>query len=112
MTCRLAATSEGVLKLNFERLKTLSGNGMDSSRLALLIPHQANLRISQATAERLNLPMERVVVNLERFGNTSAASIPIALDEALTEGRIKDGDYILLEAFGGGLTWAAALIKW
>ncbi len=93
-------------------LKTLSGNGMDSSRLALLIPHQANLRIIQATAERLNLPMERVVVNLERFGNTSAASIPIALDEALTEGRIKDGDYILLEAFGGGLTWAAALIKW
>jgi 3-oxoacyl-[acyl-carrier-protein] synthase-3 len=93
-------------------LKTLADNGIDSSHLALLVPHQANLRIIQATAERLNLPMERVVVNLERFGNTSAASIPIALDEALMEGRIKDGDYILLEAFGGGLTWASALVKW
>jgi 3-oxoacyl-[acyl-carrier-protein] synthase-3 len=93
-------------------LKTLADNNMDPSQLSLLVPHQANLRIIQATAERLNLPMEKVFVNLERYGNTSAASIPIALDEALTSGRIKDGDYILLEAFGGGLTWASALIKW
>jgi 3-oxoacyl-[acyl-carrier-protein] synthase-3 len=93
-------------------LKTLADNGMDSSQLALLVPHQANLRIIQATADRLGLPMEKVFVNLERYGNTSAASIPIALDEALRSGRIKDGDYILLEAFGGGLTWASALIKW
>ncbi len=93
-------------------LKTLADNNMDPSQLSLLVPHQANLRIIQATADRLNLPMEKVFVNLERYGNTSAASIPIALDEALTSGRIKDGDYILLEAFGGGLTWASALIKW
>jgi 3-oxoacyl-[acyl-carrier-protein] synthase III len=93
-------------------LKTLLHNRMDASQLSLLIPHQANLRIIQATAERLNLPMEKVLVNLERYGNTSSASIPIALDEAMTSGRIKDGDYILLEAFGGGLTWASALIKW
>jgi 3-oxoacyl-[acyl-carrier-protein] synthase III len=93
-------------------LKTLADNGMDPSQLSLLIPHQANLRIIQATADRLGLPMEKVFVNLERYGNTSAASIPIALDEALTSGRIRDGDYILLEAFGGGLTWASALIKW
>lgn len=93
-------------------IKTLEENGIDSSRLSLLIPHQANLRIIQATAERLKIPMDRVVVNLDRYGNTSAASIPIALDEAVGSGRIKDGDYILLEAFGGGLTWASALIKW
>ncbi len=93
-------------------LKTLADNGMDPSQLSLLIPHQANLRIIQATADRLGLPMEKVFVNLERYGNTSAASIPIALDEALTSGRVRDGDYILLEAFGGGLTWASALIKW
>jgi 3-oxoacyl-[acyl-carrier-protein] synthase-3 len=93
-------------------LKTLEENGIDSSRLSLLIPHQANLRIIQATAERLKIPLDRVIVNLDRYGNTSAASIPIALDEAVMSGRIKDGDYILLEAFGGGLTWASALIKW
>jgi 3-oxoacyl-[acyl-carrier-protein] synthase-3 len=93
-------------------VRTLEENGIDSSRLSLLVPHQANLHIIQATAERLKIPMERVVVNLDKYGNTSAASIPIALDEAVRAGRIKDGDYILLEAFGGGLTWASALIKW
>jgi 3-oxoacyl-[acyl-carrier-protein] synthase-3 len=93
-------------------VKTLSDNGIDPSQLSLLVPHQANLRIIQATADRLNLPMEKVFLNLERYGNTSAASIPIALDEALTTGRIRRGDYILLEAFGGGLTWASALVKW
>jgi 3-oxoacyl-[acyl-carrier-protein] synthase III len=93
-------------------IKTLEENNLDSSQLSLLIPHQANLRIIQATAERLKLPMEKVIINLDRYGNTSAASIPIALDEAVMEGRIKNGDYILLEAFGGGLTWASALVKW
>ena len=92
--------------------KTLQENGLDASSLSLLVPHQANLRIIQATADRLKLPMDKVVVNLDKYGNTSAASIPIALDEALASGRIKDGDHILLEAFGGGLTWASALIKW
>lgn len=93
-------------------IDTLKENNISPSQLSLLIPHQANLRIIQATAKRLNLPMEKVVVNLDRYGNTSAASIPIALDEAVRAGRVKEGDYILLEAFGGGLTWAAALIKW
>jgi 3-oxoacyl-[acyl-carrier-protein] synthase-3 len=93
-------------------VKILEENKLKSSQLSLLIPHQANLRIIQATADRLGLPMDKVLVNIDRYGNTSAASIPIALDEAVTTGRIQDGDYILLEAFGGGLTWASALIKW
>jgi 3-oxoacyl-[acyl-carrier-protein] synthase-3 len=93
-------------------IKTLDENKLDSSMLSLLIPHQANLRIIQATADRIGIPMDKVVVNLDRYGNTSAASIPIALDEAVRTGRIKDGDYILLEAFGGGFTWASALIRW
>jgi len=93
-------------------IKTLAENKLESSKLSLLIPHQANLRIIQATADRLGLPMDKVIVNLNRYGNTSAASIPIALDEAVRTGRVKDGDYILLEAFGGGFTWASALIKW
>jgi 3-oxoacyl-[acyl-carrier-protein] synthase-3 len=78
----------------------------------MLIPHQANLRIINATAKRLKLPMSKVAVNLDRYGNTSSASIPIALDEVVRAGRIKQGDYILQEAFGSGLTWASALIKW
>lgn len=93
-------------------IKTLEENNLDSSQLSLLIPHQANLRIIQATADRLKLPMDKVIVNLDKYGNTSAASIPIALDEVVQSGRIKNGDYILLEAFGGGITWSSALIKW
>ena len=101
-------------------VKTLEGlvhdmleeNGLNASSLALLIPHQANMRIIKATAERIGLPMDKVVVNINKYGNTSAASIPIALDEAVRYGRIKKGDYVLLEAFGGGLTWASALLKW
>ena len=91
---------------------TLKANKIKPSDLSLLIPHQANLRIIQATAQRLNLSMDKVVVNLDKYGNTSSASIPVALDEAVRIGRVRDGDYILLEAFGGGLTWASALIKW
>lgn len=93
-------------------LETLEDNKLKSSQLSLIIPHQANLRIIQATAKRIGIPMEKVVVNLDRYGNTSAASIPIALDEAVRAGKVRDGDYILLEAFGGGLTWASALMKW
>ena len=91
---------------------TLKENKLDPSELTMLIPHQANLRIISATAKRLKLPMSKVAVNLDKYGNTSSASIPIALDEVVREGRIKNGDYILLEAFGSGLTWASALIKW
>lgn len=93
-------------------VKILEENKLVLSQLSLLIPHQANLRIIQATADRLGLPIDKVLINIDKYGNTSAASIPIALDEAVTTGRVKDGDYILLEAFGGGLTWASALIKW
>ncbi|MBI4654109.1 MAG: ketoacyl-ACP synthase III [Nitrospirae bacterium] len=93
-------------------VNTLKANKIKPSQIALLIPHQANLRIIQAVAKRLHLPMSKVVVNIDKYGNTSSASIPLALDEAVRAGRINDGDYILLEAFGGGLTWGAALIKW
>jgi 3-oxoacyl-[acyl-carrier-protein] synthase-3 len=93
-------------------IETLEANKIKPSDLSLLIPHQANLRIIQAIAQRLNLPMERIFVNIDKYGNTSSASIPIALNEALRSGRIRDGDYILLEAFGGGFTFGSALIKW
>lgn len=93
-------------------VESLKKNNLKPSQLAALIPHQANLRIIQATADRLGLSMDKVVVNIDRYGNTSAASIPIALDEAVRMGRIRKNDYVLLEAFGGGLTWASALIKW
>ncbi|MDD5454198.1 MAG: ketoacyl-ACP synthase III [Candidatus Ratteibacteria bacterium] len=78
----------------------------------LFIPHQANLRIINATATRIGIPSEKVFVNVNKYGNTSAATIPVALDEALQAGRIKKGDLILLDAFGGGLTWGAILLRW
>jgi 3-oxoacyl-[acyl-carrier-protein] synthase III len=80
--------------------------------LACIIPHQANLRIIEAIADRMNVPLERFMVNLDRFGNTSAAAVAIALDEAHRTGRMKVGDYVLLVVFGGGLTWAASVIQW
>ncbi len=93
-------------------VRTLEENDLDPSNLSLLIPHQANIRIIKATAKRLGMPDEKVFVNIDRYGNTSAASIPIALDEAVQSDRVKDGDFLLLEAFGGGLTWASSLIRW
>ncbi len=78
----------------------------------LFIPHQANIRIINASATRIGVPMEKVYINADRYGNTSAASIPIALDEALREGKIKKGNLIFLDAFGGGLTWGACLLRW
>ncbi|MBO5254714.1 MAG: ketoacyl-ACP synthase III [Opitutales bacterium] len=80
--------------------------------ISLLIPHQANIRIIETVAKRIKIPREKVYVNIEEYGNTSSASIPIALNEALKAGRIKSGDYVLLVAFGAGLTWGATLIKW
>ncbi len=91
---------------------TLKFNNLQPSQLDLLIPHQANNRIIQAVASRLGISMDKVMVNINKYGNTSAASIPIALDEAVRTGRISKGSHILLEAFGGGLTWASALIRW
>lgn len=93
-------------------LAALKANGAEVSDIDLFVPHQANARIIYAVAQRLGLPKERIVVNIGRFGNTSAASIPIALDEAVRAGRLKPGDLLLLVAFGGGLTWGSALIRW
>ena len=86
--------------------------GRKADDLTLLVPHQANLRIVEATAQRLGVPMEKVFVNLEKYGNTSAASIPLALDEARRTGRIKSGDLVALVTFGGGFTWASAVVEW
>jgi 3-oxoacyl-[acyl-carrier-protein] synthase-3 len=86
--------------------------GLKPEDIALVIPHQANLRIIEAILSRLNLPMERAFLNLEKYGNTSAAAIAIALDEANRTGAIKKGDNILLVAFGAGLTWASSVVRW
>jgi 3-oxoacyl-[acyl-carrier-protein] synthase III len=92
--------------------ETLSANNMQKSDIDWLVPHQANIRILQATAKKLDMPMDKVVVTVDKHGNTSAASIPLALDVAVRDGRIKRGDVILMEAFGGGFTWGSALIKY
>jgi 3-oxoacyl-[acyl-carrier-protein] synthase-3 len=91
--------------------ETLTANNIERSELDWLVPHQANLRIISATAKKLGMTMEKVVVTLDRHGNTSAASVPSALDEAVRDGRIQRGQLILLEAFGGGFTWGSALVR-
>ncbi len=93
-------------------LTALKYNSLDISDVDLLVPHQANLRIINAVGQRLGLAEEKVCVNIQRYGNTSAASIPLALDEAVQAGRVKAGDLLLLCAFGGGLTWGSAVIRW
>ena len=92
--------------------KALQANNIDKSDLDWLIPHQANLRIIQATAKRLGLPMEKVIVTVQDHGNTSAASVPMALDVGVRDGRIKRGQLLLLEAFGGGFTWGSVLLRY
>ncbi len=92
--------------------ETLKANNLTSDDIDWLVPHQANQRIIDSTARKLGLPIERVVSTISRHGNTSAASIPLALAEAVGDGRIKKGDLILTEAMGGGLTWGSALIRW
>lgn len=92
--------------------EALDYNRLKAKDISLLIPHQANLRIIKATAERLGLSEEKVYINLDRYGNTSAGSIPLALDEAVKKGLIKKNDIILFVAFGGGLTWASAVVRW
>ncbi|WP_275983473.1 beta-ketoacyl-ACP synthase III [Paenibacillus hamazuiensis] len=86
--------------------------GMDKEDIDLLVPHQANIRIIQSALERLNLPEEKCMINLHRYGNVSAASIPIALAEAAEEGRLREGDCVVLVGFGGGLTWGASVLIW
>jgi 3-oxoacyl-[acyl-carrier-protein] synthase-3 len=90
----------------------LAAHGLDKSAIDWLIPHQANVRIIEATARKLGLPMDKVIVTVDRHANTSAASIPLALDEAVRDGRIRAGQHVLLEAVGGGFTWGAVLVKW
>lgn len=93
-------------------LEALRANGMTVSDVSWCVPHQANIRILKAVGQRLGLPQDRMIVNIDRYGNTSAASIPLALDEGVRDGRIKDGDMLLFLAFGGGLTWGAAMVQY
>ncbi|MGB5102010.1 MAG: beta-ketoacyl-ACP synthase III [Steroidobacteraceae bacterium] len=92
--------------------ETLEHNGLTGSDIDWLVPHQANVRIIEATAQKLGLPPERVVMTLEHQGNTSAASVPLALDAAVRDGRIQPGHLVMLEAVGGGMTWGSALVRW
>ena len=92
--------------------ETLAAHSLQKSDVHWLVPHQANIRIIQATAKKLGMGMEQVVVTVDRHGNTSAASIPLALDTAVRDGRIRQGDLLLMEAFGGGFTWGSALVQW
>jgi 3-oxoacyl-[acyl-carrier-protein] synthase-3 len=90
----------------------LANANLTSADLACIIPHQANIRIIEAIAERMEVSMDKFMINLDRYGNTSAAAVAIALDDANRSGRMKEGDYILLVVFGGGLTWASSVIQW
>lgn len=91
--------------------ETLAANNLDKSAIDWLIPHQANIRIISATAEKLEMDLSQVVLTVEKYGNTSAATVPVALDEAVRDGRIQRGQLLLLEAFGGGWTWGSALVR-
>ncbi len=92
--------------------KVMQQAGIGPEDVSLVIPHQANIRILEALAKRLKIKMDRVFLNIEKYGNTSAASVPLALDEANRQGRIKPGDHVLMVAFGGGLIWGSSLLRW
>ncbi|WP_291228340.1 beta-ketoacyl-ACP synthase III [Dokdonella sp.] len=114
---RVMMTGNEVFKVAVKTLdrmvgETLNAAGMAEKDVDWLIPHQANLRIIEATAKRLKLPMERVIVTVDRHGNTSSGSVPLALDEAVRSGKVQRGQNLLLEAFGGGFTWASALLRY
>jgi 3-oxoacyl-[acyl-carrier-protein] synthase-3 len=93
-------------------VKVLDEAGMTAEDVSLVIPHQANIRIIEAIAKRLHIPLDRVFLNIRDYGNTSAASIPLALDEANRAGRLKEGDHILMVSFGGGMIWGSVLVRW
>lgn len=103
---------QAVLSMGAAATKALEAAGLTPDDLTCIIPHQANIRIIEALADRMGIPIEKFHVNLDRYGNTSAAAVAIALDEANREGRFKVGDYILLVVFGGGLTYASSVIQW
>jgi 3-oxoacyl-[acyl-carrier-protein] synthase-3 len=98
--------------MNEATVDVLKKAGLSKDELNLLVPHQANIRIIEGAMKRLEIGPERVVVNLDRYGNTSTASIPVALTEAVSEGRIKDGDNLVLVSFGAGLVWAGVALRW
>jgi len=100
-----------VTKLGQAVEEALAANGLNMSSVDWLVPHQANIRIIQATARKLDMPMERVICTVAHHGNTSAASVPLALDVGVRDGRIKAGQLLLLEAFGGGFTWGSSLVR-
>jgi 3-oxoacyl-[acyl-carrier-protein] synthase-3 len=91
--------------------ETLSAHDLKADAIDYLVPHQANIRIIESTAKKLNMPMDKVIITLDRHGNTSAASIPLALSEAVHDGRIQKGHMLLLEAMGGGFTWGSVLLR-
>jgi len=114
---RIMMTGNEVFKVAVKTLgnvaaEALTANGVDKSELDWLVPHQANIRIIQATAKRLALPMEKVILTVQDHGNTSAASVPMALDVGIRDGRIKRGQLVLMEAFGGGFTWGSVLMRY
>ena len=114
--CYMRMSGNAVFKMAVNTLdaivdETLEANGLQKTDIDWLVPHQANIRIIQATAKKLGMGMERVVVTVDRHGNTSAASIPLALDTAVREGRIQAGELVLMEAFGGGFTWGSVLVR-
>jgi 3-oxoacyl-[acyl-carrier-protein] synthase-3 len=116
-TDKIMMTGSDVFKVAVREMANASRHvldqaGIDASDVALVIPHQANIRIIEALAKRLKVDMDKVFLNIHKYGNTSSASVPLALDEANREGRIKEGDYVLMVAFGGGLIWGSALVKW
>ena len=115
--CTIEMEGNAVFKMAVNTLdaivdETLAANGMQKSQIDWLVPHQANIRIIQATAKKLGMSMDRVVVTVESHGNTSAASIPLALDTAVRDGRIQRGETLLMEAFGGGFTWGSVLLRY
>jgi|SRR5690606_13131569 len=92
--------------------QALMRSGLTSADIDLLVPHQANMRIIDATARYAGVPMDKVFVNVDRYGNMSSATVPIALDEAAEQGRLKPGDHVMMVAFGAGFTWASAVLRW
>ena len=107
-----AVFKHAVTRISQVIVELLDGHGLTADDVDIVVPHQANIRIIEATARKLHLPPERVVVTVQDHGNTSAASVPLALDTAVRDGRIQRGDNLLLEAFGGGFTWGSALIRY
>jgi 3-oxoacyl-[acyl-carrier-protein] synthase-3 len=115
--CFIKMKGNETFKIAVKSMEEATKEALDANKLTmddvdLLIPHQANIRILNAVSQRLGLAREKVMINLDRFGNTSAASIPIALDQAIQEGKVHKGSVVLLAAFGAGLTWASALVRW